>query len=138
MQLENVCKENIRGMSGGPTSLSCFHDFYIHMTSPLHDMTSQDCALCDECLQNIPGLRNLSLKPLASISLSHILKQALHIQLCFFQIMRSITGYRALVRVTTRTTTDACMRACHNSLELPGKLYCPLQQKIFIEDCLKS
>ena len=35
MQLENVCKENKRCMSGGPSSLSCSRDFYIHVTSPI-------------------------------------------------------------------------------------------------------
>lgn len=35
LQLENVCKENKRGKSDQPTSLSCSHDFYIHMISPI-------------------------------------------------------------------------------------------------------
>lgn len=81
------------------------------MISPI---TSTGHSLCAECLQNISGQRNLSLKPPTSINL-FAYPETGTAQSCFCHMMRSVTGYRALVSATTHTTTDA---ALSNSLEL--------------------
>lgn len=81
------------------------------MISPI---TSTGHSLCTECLQNISGQRNLSLKPPTSINL-FAYPETGTAQSCFCHLMRSVTGYRALVSATTHTTTDA---ALSNSLEL--------------------